>query len=54
MVPPTPVISYDIQEGSPKFPAQEGVRPHMVPTHVVNANVGIFVYIVCVLGFFSG
>ncbi|KAG6578832.1 Nuclear pore complex protein NUP1, partial [Cucurbita argyrosperma subsp. sororia] len=39
MVSSTPVISYDIQEGSPKFPAQEGVRPHMVPTHVVNANV---------------
>ncbi|XP_022938795.1 nuclear pore complex protein NUP1-like isoform X2 [Cucurbita moschata] len=39
MVSSTPVISYDIQEGSPKFPAQEGVRPHMVPTHVLNANV---------------
>lgn len=40
-VPSTPVMSYGKQEGSPQFPAQsqDGVSPHMVPTHAVSANV---------------
>ncbi|KAL0557139.1 hypothetical protein IC582_005657 [Cucumis melo] len=40
-VPSTPVTSHGLQEGSPKFltQSQDGVSPHMAPTHVVNANV---------------
>ncbi|XP_022990208.1 nuclear pore complex protein NUP1-like [Cucurbita maxima] len=35
----TPVISYEIQEGSPKFRAQDGISSHVVPTQVMRANV---------------
>lgn len=55
-VPSTPVMSYGKQEGSPQFPAQsqDGVSPHMVPTHAVSANVGISVYTFYWFGFCIG
>lgn len=56
-VPSTPVTSHGLQEGSPKFPtqSQDGVSPHMAPTHVVNANVRISPFMLfCRFGFSIG